>query len=305
MVGFLSAQSIEGVVISMSNNAALDDCLVQLVQGEEVKSFTRTNFDGYFKIDFKKNKSYVLEVIKSGYKIKQQEITLDDAFLSENAMLRINMEPLNLKPKFDEVKDGTVKPVPNPDIMEDIGNLSNLPEGYKIIDAQPIQKGTVQQSKFNVNLNDPVEKTNVNVEVLKEKFNKDNINEVMLNKTDKFPSSYYAESSVYYGPGKALLTESVEETLNGIAQRLNEDKKAKLQLTAYADGFQEASIGEFISKKRVEEITNYLLEQGVKFSQLNISVSGNTSLANGCYEGKECSEFEHQQNRRVEIAFIE
>ena len=110
---------------------------------------------------------------------------------------------------------------------------------------------------------------------------------------------------MYYGPGKALLTTSVKEILDGIAERLIENKKAALQLTAYADGFQEAEIGEFIGKRRAEEITNYLLEKGVKFAQLSISVLRNTSLKNGCYEGKDCSEFEHQQNRRVELAFTE
>jgi outer membrane protein OmpA-like peptidoglycan-associated protein len=178
-----------------------------------------------------------------------------------------------------------------------------LPEGYKIIEAQPLQYKEGESTGFNVNRNAEMGNTNVNVEVLKKEFNKEQIDKAVYSELDKFPSSYYAEGDIYYGPGRALLTENVRDILNGVADKLNKEPLSMLRLTAYADADKEAVIGDYIGKLRVEEITKYLMSRNVQFSQLNISVIGNSSLENECYQGKPCSEFEHQQNRKVELIF--
>lgn len=299
------AGNLKGTIFNENSQSPLDDCLVRLTQNGKVISSTRSDFNGNFEISFKKNKKYTLEIAKSGYETESVEVFIDDVFLENNSNILVYLKALDLKPKFDQVKSGMDKPIPNPDIMEDIGDLSELPEGYKIIEARPLKYDTKNQSKFNVNLSDAAERTNVNVEVLKREFNKEDVEEAIYTETDKFPSSYYAESNIYYGPGKALLTDNVRDILDGIAAKLIASPEASLRLVAFADGQKEAAIGEYIGKRRAEEITKYLMAKEVDFAQLQVSVMGNSSLKNECYEGKECSEYEHQQNRRVEISFID
>lgn len=305
MANIVLAGNLRGTIYNENSNSPLDDCLVRLSQNGKIISSTRSDFNGNFVISFKKNKKYTLEIAKSGYKTESVEVFIDDAFLNNNPNIPVYLKALNLKPKFDQVQDGLVKPVPNPDIMEDIGDLSDLPEGYKIIEAKPLKFDDPDKSKFNVNLSDPVEKTNVNVEVLKREFNKEDIDKAVYSEENKFPSCYYAEGNIYYGPGRALLTENVREVLDDIGRKLNASEFASLKLVAYADGEKEALIGDYIGKLRVEEITKYLMSRDVDFSKLNISVIGNASLENECYQGTTCSEYEHQQNRRVDIHFIE
>lgn len=299
------AANLRGIVYNENSSSPLDECSVTLLQNGRVIEAVKTNFQGLFSIPFKKNQNYTFQVSKSGYKTESVEIFTDKAFTENNPNIEVYMQVLELKPKFEKMQEGVVKDIPNPDIMEDIGNLSELPEGYKILEAKPLKYKEVENNGFNVNRNAEYEYTNVNVEALKTEFNKEDIDKTVYADKDKFPSCYYAEGIIFYGPGKALLTNNVREVLDGIALKLNNDPFASIKLIAYADGDKEALIGDYISKLRVEEITKYLMSKGVEFSQLNISVMGNISLENECYKDVECSEFEHQQNRKVDLFFIE
>lgn len=300
----LLAAQVKGVVYNVNNGSPLDDCLITLIQKGKIVQNTRTDFEGVFTIQLTKNKKYTLQVAKSGYKIESVEFTATTSFLENNKSIEVYLKALDLKPTFKEVSDGMEKPIPNPDIMEDIGDLSELPEGYKIIEAQPLKYEETAATNFNVNLNRDAEKTNVNVEVLKETFNKESVGDAIYNEKDKLPSSYYAESNIYYGSGKALLTPAVKEILDGLAENLKINPANKIRLTAYADALQEVKIGDYIAKLRVEEITKYLMKVGVPFERLEVSVIGNKALENGCYADVECDEFEHQQNRKVMIEII-
>lgn len=299
------AANLRGVVYNENSSSPLDECSVTLLQNGRVVNAVKTNFQGLFNISYKKNQTYTFQVSKSGYKTESVEFYTDKAFIENNPSIEVYMQTLELKPKFEKMQEGVIKDIPNPDIMEDIGNLSELPEGYKIIEAKPLKYKEDDDNGFNVNRNAAYEKTNVNVEVLKEEFNKEDIDRTVYADQDKFPSCYYAEGIIFYGPGKALLTNSVREILDGIALKLNSDPFSSIKLIAYADADKEALIGDYISKLRVEEITKYLMSKGVEFSQLNISVMGNIALDNECYQGVACSEFEHQQNRKVDLYFIE
>jgi hypothetical protein len=242
--------------------------------------------------------------VKSGYEIERIEFFTDESFEALIIDYKVYLKALDFKPKFEKMQEGVVQKIPNPDIMEDIGNISSLPDGYKIIEAKPLKFEEEKKTSFNVNLNNGKERTNVNVEVLKEEFNKHSLIESVYSEKEVFPSSYYAEGSIYYGSGKALLAENIREILDGAISMLLIDSTRILKLTAYADAARELKIGDYIAKLRVEELSKYFLERGVKFEQLEIVVVGNTNLENGCYEGVECSEFEHQQNRRLEMMFV-
>jgi len=299
----ISAANIAGVVYQENSSSPLYDCLIVMMQNGKPAFSTKSNFDGTFNINYKKNKQYIFEVSKVGYKTESRSIFTDDAFLASYPTIEIYLEVLVLKPKFEKMQEGVIRDTPNPDIMEDIGLLSDLPEGYKIIEAKPLKYKEVKKSGFNVNQNALAETPNVNVEVLKKEFNKEEVDKAVYSELDKFPSSYYAEGDIYYGTGRALLTENVREILNGVAEKLKMEPLLILSLIAYADGDKEALISDYIGKLRVEEITKYLMSKNVQFSQLNISIVGNKVLENECYKGKECSEFEHQQNRKVALIF--
>lgn len=298
----LFAGNINGIVFNANSKAPLVDCQILLLEEGKVVATASSNFEGRFSIAFKKNKNYTFEIIKSGYKTESIDIYTDQIFMDKASEMEIYLETLDLKPKFEKMQDGVLQKEPNPDIMEDIGDISSLPEGYKILEAKPLKYNEEKQSNFNVNLN-RTERTNVNVEVLKESFNKESLHATMQSDKEMFPSSYFAEGNIYYGSGKVLLTENVKEILDGVAAKMNAESEIILKITAFADAEREVEIGDYVAKLRAEEIIKYLMSKGVSFDQLKVSIVGNTSLENECYQDVECDEFQHQQNRRVDLVF--
>ena len=297
------AGNLSGVIYKENSTSTLDDCLIVLLKDGQPAFSAKSNFDGTFTVNYQKNEHYVFEVSKVGYKTESVEILTNDDFVADNPSIEVYLKVLGLKPKFEKIEEGVLKDIPNPDMMEDIGSISSLPKGYKIIDAKPLKYKDVENTGFNVNRNAKMEYTNVNIEVLKKEFNKEEADKVVFSELDKSSSSYYTEGAIFYGPGRASLTENVREVLDGVADELNNEPLSMLRLIAYADADKEALIGDYIGKLRVEEITKYLMSRKVQFSQLGISVVGNTTLENECYKGRPCSEVEHQQNRKVELLF--
>lgn len=303
MTNSVLALSIEGQVLNVNSSAPLDACRVLLMQDGKVYKTTSTNFEGKFSLEVGKDQNYTLEFLKSSYKIETIEIFTNQEFLNKNTSMKIYLHALSIQPKFVEMTGGTVKKEPNPDVMEDIGSLSTLPEGSKLIEAKPLKYSEKEANGFNVQKKNIDNKTLVDVNELKTEFNKESLKASINSDKEMFPSSFYAEGSIFYGSGKVLLTESVKEILNGIALKLNEDKSVKLSIKAYADADREVAVGTEVSKLRTEEIIKYLMQLDVDFSKLEIIVKGNGELENECYKDAACSEFEHQENRRVDLVF--
>lgn len=292
---YIVAQAINGKVLLGNSDTPISEALVKVIKDGKVKTTVKTNFNGEFKVKASKGGNLNIEISKESYQ------TIKTTISEENFIVRL--EAKSGIPNFDEIKEGSVRKIPNPEITESIGNLSNLPEGTKIIEIIPLEVKEVQKSGFNVQPTSNKGVSSVDVQALKESFNKQNIDTFAFSTIEKFPSSYLAEGNVYFGEGKALLTWAVQTHLQQLAKSIT-GKKSIVKITAYADANQETKVGNYIAKLRAEEVVKILFENGVDFSQLEILVTGNKVLQNNCYENKSCSEFEHQQNRRVEIEII-
>lgn len=297
------AYTLNGIVLNTNDDSVVSDAIILLLQDKKVVATATSNFQGEFKINCKKNKIYKIEVVKDGFKPESAELNINDAFVDASPTITVYLQSLMFSPDLSDMQKGMEEKELNPDIMEDVGEISELPEGYKIIEAKPLKMDKGDKSKFNVNLDKEKANTKVNVNVLKETFNKESVANMVHSDKEKFPSSYFADGNVYYGAGKALLTNDVEEMIQHLAIKLKSEPDVKMRITAYADGKQEAEIGDYIGKLRAEELTKYFIAQGVSFEQLLVSVIGNTAVPNDCEKGVECTEFEHQENRRVALTF--
>jgi outer membrane protein OmpA-like peptidoglycan-associated protein len=179
-------------------------------------------------------------------------------------------------PKFEEIKEGSVRKVPNPEIAESIGNLSNLPEGAKIVEVVPLEVKEAPKCGFNVQPN-TYQKSSVDAALLKQTFNKQAIDTLAFSTVDKFPASYMADGNIYFGPGKAMLTVAVETHLEQLAKSIVQ-KNSQVKILAYADAKQEAKVGEYIAKLRAEEVTKFLISRGVDFKQLDVVITAISNL---------------------------
>jgi outer membrane protein OmpA-like peptidoglycan-associated protein len=302
-ISFAQKNSLEGIVLHKETKATLSEAKVVLFENNQMVKSAKTDFNGAFSIPIKAGKEYLLKVSKVSYEEQIIKFVADKPFF-ENLPFTIQLPSLKSEPNLSNVQDGMDKKVPNSDIAEDIGDLSNLPPGSKILDVKAVElEEQPAKHKFNVNKNKK-NKNTLDTELIKSTFNQANVEKTMYSKEEAFPSSYVAESSVFYDAGKVALPIKVQEFLDGIVNMVSENPGSKIKLVAYADGLQEAKVADFLSKKRAEEISKYLETQSVNFDQMEIIIKGNSELENGCYPNVECDEFQHQENRRVDLIFI-
>jgi len=287
------AINVNGKITDKDTNEPLINATIIAMSNNKVLATSSSNSKGEFKINLKNGKKIHLEVVKDGYKTESADVEINATFIAANPFIEIKLVKENSIKEENESKE----------LIEDIGDLSNLPEGSKIIEAVPVKEKDYQRAKFNVKPESKDQSTSVNVKVLKEEFNEELETEA-LEPNFNFITSYYKDGNIYYNVAKAFLSDEVKDILKGMAIRLKKDKNTTLQLMIFADGNREAKIGDYISKLRTEEIVAFLMNEGVNFEQLDVNIIGNKMLRNDCKDGVKCTDEQHQENRKVDLSFI-
>jgi len=59
-----------------------------------------------------------------------------------------------------------------------------------------------------------------------------------------------------------------------------------------------------LSQQRANSVVNYLVSKGITRSRLTARGFGETRLTNRCSNGADCSESQHQRNRRTEFRVL-
>ncbi len=122
-----------------------------------------------------------------------------------------------------------------------------------------------------------------------------------------FGSSKQSELTVveyiYYDPNSAeIKTESIRK-LDKIITAMDQNLTLKLLITSHTDSKGEDAYNMTLSEKRAQKVMGYFIIQGIEKGRISAKGLGETQIMNRCKNGVECSEAEHQQNRRTEFKF--
>ena len=82
-----------------------------------------------------------------------------------------------------------------------------------------------------------------------------------------------------------------------------ENPEAKLEIAGHTDNRGSVSYNRYLSQKRADAVAQYLIEAGVNPDQLNTTAEGEETPEANCRE-KDCTEKQHQINRRAELRLI-
>lgn len=100
-----------------------------------------------------------------------------------------------------------------------------------------------------------------------------------------------------------LRPESIESLLQ-VYDFLAANPNVDIELSSHTDSRGTAEENMELSRKRAEATVNYLLQRGVSPSRISARGYGESMVRNGCYDGVECTEEQHQFNRRTEVKII-
>jgi len=111
-------------------------------------------------------------------------------------------------------------------------------------------------------------------------------------------------NNIYYDFDKASIRDGAEEELIRLADIMNSFPLMEIELAAHTDSRGKVSYNLELSQRRAEAAKAILMREGVKSERVTARGYGSSQLKNHCREGVQCSESEHQENRRTEIRIL-
>lgn len=109
--------------------------------------------------------------------------------------------------------------------------------------------------------------------------------------------------NVYYDPNSSDIKPESIEKLDKIIAAMSENKTLKLSINSHTDAKGEDAYNITLSEKRAQKVMEYFILQGIEKGRLKAKGFGETQIKNRCKNGVDCSELEHQLNRRTEFNF--
>ena len=111
---------------------------------------------------------------------------------------------------------------------------------------------------------------------------------------------------IYYELNSARLTPESERIIDEHLLKLMKEKPGlRIEIMSHTDSRADDAYNMSLSQQRAQSVVNYLVNNGIARNRLVARGYGETRLTNGCGNGVNCSEAEHQKNRRTEFRIIQ
>jgi outer membrane protein OmpA-like peptidoglycan-associated protein len=110
--------------------------------------------------------------------------------------------------------------------------------------------------------------------------------------------------NIYYDLDKWEIRPDAALELDKLVKILIDNPSISIEMGSHTDTRAAASYNLILSDKRAKAAVDYLISNGINAGRLKWKGYGFTHLVNRCKKGVECSEEEHQQNRRTEFKVI-
>lgn len=122
---------------------------------------------------------------------------------------------------------------------------------------------------------------------------------IILNKAILIPN-------IYYDLNRAEIRDDAAAQLDKLVLLLADNPNIRIELSSHTDARAEDDYNQDLSQRRAQSAVDYIVSQGISRDRLVAKGYGESQLINGCTNDRieECTEEEHQQNRRTEFKVI-
>ncbi|KYG83872.1 OmpA family protein [Roseivirga echinicomitans] len=121
---------------------------------------------------------------------------------------------------------------------------------------------------------------------------------IILEKTIVLQNIYYDLNMAEIRPDAAL-------ELDKLVELLKDNPNIKIELSSHTDSRADDALNLDLSERRAQAAVRYLILKGISQNRLVAKGYGESRLINGCGNDVDCTEDQHQQNRRTEFKVIE
>ena len=139
---------------------------------------------------------------------------------------------------------------------------------------------------------------------IKDRLSCEEVDLIQLNMNPNSASTFINLDLILYDFDKwDLRPESIQELEKLISYLKNND--LKVELSSHTDSRGIDSYNEWLSQQRSNSCVNYIISKGISPERIIAKGYGEYKLKNRCANDIECSDEEHQQNRRTELKIIQ
>lgn len=110
--------------------------------------------------------------------------------------------------------------------------------------------------------------------------------------------------NIHFDLDKYFIRTDAKPELNKLVQFLKDYPTVKIELSSHTDCRASHEYNQTLSQNRVNASADYLVSQGIDRSRIVAVGYGETRLLNECADGVNCTEAQHQINRRTEFKVI-
>ncbi len=110
--------------------------------------------------------------------------------------------------------------------------------------------------------------------------------------------------NIHYDLDKYFIREDAKAELNKLVQFMKDNPSVKVELASHTDSRASDDYNKTLSQNRANAAVEYLLSRGINKARLKPIGYGETQLLNKCSNGIDCTEPQHQTNRRTEMKVI-
>lgn len=110
--------------------------------------------------------------------------------------------------------------------------------------------------------------------------------------------------TVYYDLDKYNIRPDAARDLEKVLRVMYEYPNMRIAMSSHTDSRDSFDYNVRLAQRRSQSAYNYLINRGISPDRIEISSFGETRLVTPCPDGVDCSEADHQLNRRTEIAII-
>ena len=110
--------------------------------------------------------------------------------------------------------------------------------------------------------------------------------------------------NIYYDLDKFDIRPDAAAGLDKLVGILNDNPGISIELSSHTDSRADDRYNDRLSQKRAEAAVNYIIAHGISSNRITAKGYGEQQLINRCSNNVECTEEEHQQNRRTEFKVV-
>ncbi|KAB7727942.1 OmpA family protein [Rudanella paleaurantiibacter] len=294
-----NCRELKILVFDAKTNAPIDQADVRIVRNGTNLDLLLTDPKGETKLCLDANTEYEFKAVKEGYALNTVRfstltqspkpvmsvtIYLDK---SENSIVRGVV-----KREVDQVPEQGVKVTLRNERDKSERTIETGPDGGYEFDMKPGAPYTITASK-----------------------NKYATKKVQLPKT-KTPKvvtdslGLYGEGDVfqlkniYYDLNKFFIRPDAARELEHVVKILKEYPAMKIELRSHTDARASDAYNLKLSENRARAAMDYIVSRGIKPNRLVARGYGESEILNGCIDGTDCTDADHQQNRRTEFKIL-